>query len=497
LNHFLKKIFQNHSTRVLAILFVALVILIGYFLVNSYYVQLEIHKNKILAKLEAIANTTATQINGNQIEYLFEMYPKRGDLRTNYQDRVYQHLHEQLKSIKRQNYLSSALYTLTYDSAEKIFLFGVSSANKPYLRYKYEQFPQELLDNYRLGGRIDVYGDKSGHWLSAFAPIRNSEGKTVAIIQADHRFDEFLDDAEQEIFINIGITLLVTLFVLYLLLRSMRYILRKEDILTRSLIQSKSQLEDKNKDILDSILYAKKIQEAILPDIQLLKEWLPQSFVYHSPRDIVSGDFYWFKKINGKLFIACVDCTGHGVPGAFMSMVGNILLDDVITKKKIDKADIILNELHNGVVKALRQKQKEKASKDGMDIALCIIDEQKETVEFAGAFRPLVHVRENSLTRIKSNAAPIGGFRGEEPIFNLHTINYQKGDVFYIYTDGYADQFGGERGKKFMTKKFREFLLSINQEDMDDQKELLKKEFDEWRGSRKQVDDVLVIGFKM
>ncbi|MEQ8907745.1 MAG: SpoIIE family protein phosphatase [Vicingaceae bacterium] len=493
----LKKIFQNHSTRVLVLLFLSLFILIAYFLTHSYYVQLEIHKNRILSKLEAVASTAATQLDGNQLEYLFDSYKEKDEIETNYQDRVYQLLHEKLLVTKKQNSLSSAIYTLTYDSTKGCFLFGVSSSPKPFFRHKYDHFPPSLLEKYNKGGRIDVYEDQNGHWLSAFACIRNSKGEVVGIVQADQRFDEFLYEAQREIFINIGLSLGFAAVLLFFLIRAMRSILSKEDELTASLMQSKLELEQKNQDTLDSIIYAKKIQEAILPMHSRLQQWLPNSFIFHLPRDIVSGDFYWFKKVNGKVFIACVDCTGHGVPGAFMSMIGTILLDDIIGKKQFLEADEILNQLHLSVVKALKQNRRSKASQDGMDIALCIIDEPNNSMQFAGAFRPLVHIRKGELYRIKSDAAPIGGFRGEEPSFSKHEINLEKGDTFYIYTDGYADQFGGANNKKYMTKKFRELLLRISTKSIADQEKTLQKEFDHWKGDSEQVDDVLVIGFQI
>ena len=479
------------------LLFFALFILIAYFLIHSYIVQLDIHKNRILSKLEAVVSTASTQLDGNQIEYLFDSHKEKDDIQTNYQDRVYQLLHESLLTIQNQNELSSSIYTLTYDSTANLFLFGISSSTKPFFRHEYDHFPDKLLKSYHEGGRIDVYKDKNGYWLSAFSPIRNSKGETVAIVQADQRFDEFLVEAQKEIFINIGISIAFAVVLLFFLIRSMRTILSKEEELTANLIQSKLALEQKNQDTLDSIIYAKKIQDAILPLHSKMKQWLPESFIFHIPRDIVSGDFYWFKKVGNRIYIACVDCTGHGVPGAFMSMIGTILLDDIIEKKRITEADEILNELHQSVVHALKQNKRSKASQDGMDIALCIIDESKEKMQFAGAFRPLIQIRDKHLSRIKSDSAPIGGFRGEAPHFSKHEIDIKKGDCFYIYTDGYADQFGGEYNKKYMTRRFRQFLLKIHKEDCEIQRELLQQEFDQWKSSSEQVDDVLVIGFRV
>ena len=459
--------------------------------------QLGIHKAKVLQKLEAVTITASLQINGNQLDYLFENYPKMDDISTNKQDKVYQNIQQQLAEIQKVNDLPTAIYTLTYDSVSSVFYFGVNSTDKPYYRHVYDHYPENLMSRYEKGGVLDVYEDKNGIWLSAFAPIKNSSGKTVAIVQADNKFEPFLKEAREEIFVNIGISLVIVLIIFVFLFRAMRSILSKEEVLSRNLIQSKQKLEKKNKETRDSIIYAKRIQEAILPLPEKIQNSLPNSFVFYLPRDIVSGDFYWFKKIRNKIFIAAVDCTGHGVSGAFMSLIGNDLLDDIICKKEIDAPNAILDELHKGVIKVLKQSSNEGASKDGMDVALCVMDKKLKQMHFAGALRPLIQIRNNELTRIKSGYSPVGGFSGVESKFETHQIKLQKGDVFYIYSDGFADQFGGERHKKYMTKKFRNFLLSISKFPMQEQHGLVEKEFFSWKGDMEQVDDVLVLGFKV
>jgi serine phosphatase RsbU (regulator of sigma subunit) len=478
-------------------LFVSLLVLIGYFLGHSYIVQLNIHKNKVISTLEAVSKTAAAQLDANQLDYLLDSYKKLDEIKTNNQDGVYELLHNQLVRIQELNNFNTSIYTLKLDKSKDSFFFGVNSSEKPFYMHKYSDYPEKLKQDYEIGGTMDVYEDKNGHWISAFAPIKNKDNQTISIVQVDARFDDFLEEARVEIFKNIGISLAFTFFVLFFLIRSIRSILLKEDQLTASLIQSKLELEQKGQETLDSILYAKKIQDAILPELPIIKSHLPESFIYYLPRDIVSGDFYWFKKTRDKIFIASVDCTGHGVPGAFMSMIGSILLDDIITKKQIDQPNEILKLLHDDIVKALKQAKKSKASRDGMDVALCVIDTSLNTLSFAGAFRPLILIRDNELTRIKSTSAPIGGIRDKEVDFDLHNIDVEKGDSFYIFSDGFPDQFSGETNKKYMTKRFRDFLLKISDHPMSNQKTLLEVEFKDWMGAADQVDDVLVIGFRL
>ncbi len=224
------------------------------------------------------------------------------------------------------------------------------------------------------------------------------------------------------------------------------------------------------------------------------------------PKDIVSGDFYWFAKRNKKFYSLSVDCTGHGVPGAFMSIVGNTLLNEIVTEKNITSPAEILNELHVGVKTALKQSgDSENERRDGMDIALCSLNEEGTMLEYAGANRPLWMFRKTkngaeSFEMIKANKFPIGGLEMENEVkrtFTNHEIPVEKGDLVYIFSDGYADQFGGEKGKKFMVGNMQKLVAEIYEKPIKEQEQLLLKNFITWRGEHEQVDDVLVIGFRV
>lgn len=257
----------------------------------------------------------------------------------------------------------------------------------------------------------------------------------------------------------------------------------------------KAIVDQKNKDMTDSINYAQRIQEAILPDIEIKYRIFPNAFVYLRPRDIVSGDFYWYAEKDGKKFIAAVDCTGHGVPGAFMSIIGNHLLNEIILERSVLQPSEVLNQLHEGVRSALKQDDQKKQA-DGMDIALISFSNAK--AEYAGASRPLYIVSGEALQEIKPDKFPIGGKDAHEgKKFTNHSFEIKKGDMIYISSDGYADQFGGEMGKKFMTKNFKNLLLSIAHEAPSEQERILDSTFEKWKGTREQVDDVLVIGIKV
>ena len=258
------------------------------------------------------------------------------------------------------------------------------------------------------------------------------------------------------------------------------------------------EIEEQKRHIEDSIHYAKRIQNAILPPEEFVKSALKEHFIFYLPKDIVSGDFYWMTKIDNKAYIAAVDCTGHGVPGAFMSIVGHDQLNYAVNVAGAKKPAEILNALNKGVTRTLRQSQRESTVKDGMDIALCGIDYSKKKLEYAGAFNPLYMVRNNELVQVDANKFPVGTFVGENlQVFTNHELDVQEGDVFYIFSDGYQDQFGGPKDKKFLTKRFRELLLEISIHPMDKQREILEKTFLDWKKDAVQVDDILVIGIKI
>jgi ligand-binding sensor domain-containing protein/serine phosphatase RsbU (regulator of sigma subunit) len=254
-------------------------------------------------------------------------------------------------------------------------------------------------------------------------------------------------------------------------------------------------IESKNRDITASIKYAKRIQDALLPSRELLKESVSDSFIFFKPRDIVSGDFYWVKRKNSELIVVAADCTGHGVPGAFMSMLGMSFLDEIIDKDDVRVPGLILNRLRKSVMAALKQKDPGAESKDGMDLGLCNIDFNKNKLSFSGAHNPLWFIREGEVTEIKADRMPVAIHENMND-FTTHEKDLKKGDTIYIFSDGFPDQFGGPKGKKFKYRPFQELLLSIQDKTMEEQNSILSNTFDEWKGDLYQVDDVVVVGMR-
>jgi len=258
-------------------------------------------------------------------------------------------------------------------------------------------------------------------------------------------------------------------------------------------------IESKNANITASINYAERIQRSMLPQISQIKDILPQSFVFFKPRDIVSGDFYWLATHENKIIIAAVDCTGHGVPGAFMSMLGDTLMNQIIKVQHTFSPDQILSQMHEGVSSTLRQE--ETANRDGMDMAICVIDKSEKIIEFAGAKNPLVYFQNNEVHEVRGTSIPIGGrgrLRKEIEInFEKTQISFDVPTICYIFTDGYEDQFGGQEGRKFMKRNFINLLHRIHEKDFEEQKHILAQNMTDWQAHRSQVDDMLVIGFRL
>ncbi len=265
---------------------------------------------------------------------------------------------------------------------------------------------------------------------------------------------------------------------------------------TEEVMNQKGEIELKNRDILDNLLYARRIQEAILPEAAIIKRSLPDSFIIYWPKDIVSGDFYSFAQKDGKIILCVADCTGHGVTGAFMSMIGSSLLNQIVNEIGITHPAEILDHLNTGIKHALKQKETE--INDGMDIAVCTFDSQTLKLQFAGANRPLWYFQNGHFNEIKGDKLAIGGFRVQkEVVFSSHDVQFQKGDTLYLFTDGFVDQFGELSGKKLLSKNFREYLSTLQSLTMQEQEIKLSAFFNKWKGHVTQIDDVLVMGIRV
>ena len=255
-------------------------------------------------------------------------------------------------------------------------------------------------------------------------------------------------------------------------------------------------LQFQQKENQKSIEYASYIQRALFPDKNLFKRIFPDHFIFFKPRDLVSGDFYWINRKDNKLFLAVADCTGHGVPGAFVSILGISLLNQIVSGNTPRNAAATLNLLREHIMAALNQRGQHGEQKDGLDMSLAIIDTQEGTLNFSGAFNPLYIVRGNNLLQLEGDKMPIGVGADVEESFTNHQYQLQSGDMIYLFSDGFADQFGGPDNKKYKYRPFRSFLINIASKPLKKQEEMLNNEFERWKGDLPQLDDILIVGVR-
>jgi serine phosphatase RsbU (regulator of sigma subunit) len=292
------------------------------------------------------------------------------------------------------------------------------------------------------------------------------------------------------IFFSVVAILGISLFFGYMVYKS----LKLEKQAKKTVLEQKEIIEEKQKEIIDSINYAKSLQEAILPPMALWKSQLPDSFVLYKPKDIVAGDFYWMEKSQGLLFFAVADCTGHGVPGAMVSVVCSNALNRSILEFRLSDPGEILDKTRELVISTFEKSEKQ--VRDGMDISLCALNTQTRRLQWAGANNPLWVIHEQTLRRIAPDKQPVGEYIDELP-FTTHSIQLEAGDLLYLFSDGYADQFGGPKGKKFKYKQLEELISRISGQEMAEQARILNSTFEDWKGSLGQVDDVCIIGIRV
>jgi len=293
--------------------------------------------------------------------------------------------------------------------------------------------------------------------------------------------------------------LLIFSNIFVLLVSSFIWFIYSQEKKAKSLvIQKKLEVEIKNKEMVDSINYAKVIQDAMLPLLSRYEDFIKEGFIFYRPKDIVSGDFYWFSKQNNDIYIAAADCTGHGVPGAFMTMLGMNILEQIIDTLIDPSPAEILSELNKRIQNALKQNLATSEVRDGMDIAICKLNNTTMKLEYAGAYRPLILFSKGELIEIKADRTAIGGNQQNINLtFENHLFDLHKGDAFYIFSDGFPDQFGGPQQKKFGNKRLRELLTKTYTLSEKEQLPIISNEYEDWKKEEEQIDDVLLIGIQV
>jgi len=392
------------------------------------------------------------------------------------------------------------------------------SHNQNHLEFSYiglwHKAPERLVYRYKLEGHdpnwsyetkslIAIYSSLAPGYYTFKVQVTNEPGKWTEEQMAEYSFEITPPFWLKWWFIlsmaALAIAIIYSIFRFRLAnLRKAKHKLELEvQKRTAEIERQRDEIEEKNRNITDSILYASRIQTAILPPKEFMNKTLPEHFILFKPRDIVSGDYYWMTQKGDETVIAVADCTGHGVPGAFMSMLGVAFLNEIVNRAEKMTASNILNELRDNVKKSLRQTGKKDEAKDGMDIALCVLNQNKKCLQYAGAYNPLYLIRNGELKQVKADRMPIGIYYKEKESFTNHIVDLEKDDMIYLFSDGYVDQFGGSNGKKFLHKQFKNLFVEIHKNPMHDQKLTLDNTLEKWMGDYEQVDDILIMGFRI
>jgi serine phosphatase RsbU (regulator of sigma subunit) len=373
------------------------------------------------------------------------------------------------------------------------------------------EYSGKILYSYKLEERSSKWSQWTKENYQEFTNLR--EGNYTFSVKARNIYGTESEQANYSFAILPPWYRTIPAYILYVIIavalfwifaRLYSYKLKRENIRLEGIVSERTAeimeknlvLEHQKKEIEDSIRYARRIQSAVIPSDKTYHELLPESFVLFKPLNIVSGDFYWIGHVGSKIIFTAADCTGHGVPGAFMSMLGVAFLNEIVNKDHITVPDQILNSLRDKVIQALQQQGVSGETRDGMDIALICIDKEAGKLEFAGAYNPLIMIRNGEIIETAGDKMPIGFYENMHS-FRKQEIAIEKGDLFYMFSDGYEDQFGGPEGKKFKSRRLKSLLLEICGYTPEKQKEALEMKFEEWKGDMPQVDDIVVVGISI
>ncbi len=483
----------NLATRMMLIIYFSIVLITSFFIIFSYYNELELQERRQYDKLSGIASSMAVNIDGDKHFELMNRYESNSDSLVIRADSSYIEISKKMGDIVATNELSP-MYTLVYNEELDKFVYGIRSDD--YIDYKnqYSQAPKELKEKWETGGVLPMYMSENGTWLSAFHPIKNSSGEVVAVVEADIDFGEFQTLVNERYQKEVMIALAVIVLIALLLIPHARKVLQNEEKQRVTLMNQKLIIESKNRDLMDSIRYALRIQSAILPKEIVFKKNGLEGFIFHRPKDVVAGDFYWIERHEDDLFFAVADCTGHGVPGAILSLICANSLNRAVDIMGIRDPGKILDTCREIIIDRLGEGQ----MNDGMDISICRLDLKTLQLQYAAANNSifLYSSASKEIQVLKPCKQPIGNYPKQHP-FVCHELQLQAGDCIYLFTDGFADQFGGPQGKKFKYHGFKNSILKNVDATCDKQRMALESALLEWMNDYDQVDDICVMGVRV
>jgi serine phosphatase RsbU (regulator of sigma subunit) len=483
------------SVKIFIIVYGGLVALAGYLIVHNYFRQLEQAEQSTLSKLEGIATTLSQQVNSDAVADVFRSFPLEGDTAGLKENGTYRMYCELFARAAKTNNLKTPIYTLTYVRESNRFVGGIASNGSSTYGWHYTSPSERLKDVYETGGVLPRFNDDHGTWLSAVAPIKLKDDSVIAVIEADYPFDSFIVEARNELFSNVAISLVVMLLVGAIMYPALRQILEEEERSKLALEQANEDIRQQREEMLSSLEYARTIQETMLPSHKEMCDFLEGCLIFNKPRDIVSGDFYWFHKLDDhRALLSVADCTGHGVPGALMAIMGHNYLNEIVIEKGVVSPSQILEEL-NEKIRASFDETGDSGT-DGMDMGICLIDKKTRELTFSGARRPLTAICKQSVSQLKGTRRGIGEhYLSLNTPFENQVVPLEKDTFYYLCSDGLQDQFGEETNRKLMRKNVHQWFKELNEVDPENKERWLEEKLKNWKGALDQVDDICLIGF--
>lgn len=484
--------------QLFAIVYAGMLLLACVLIYGQYQRSLQLSERLVLERLQAVASTLAPRINAdtlNEIHLRFPLKSAQSNLPTT--DSSYliqtQILHEAFIS----NKLKTPIYTITVGENGDGLRLGISSHGPSTYGLSYETHLKEHLAIYESGGTIQPYEDEWGVWLTAMVPLVASNGKQVAALEVDYPFGDFIMYAKDDLLHNFAMAAIIFLIIGILLYLFMRIALNKDEERQTQLHTANEEVREKKEALESSIRYAARMQAILQPTEAVFADFFTGHLLLDLPRDTVSGDFIWFRKIDDdRALLVVADCTGHGVPGAFMSIMGHDLLNDAVAIEKLTAPDDILQYVDKRVCAAFGCGGS--TSTDGMDMAVCLIDKKANNLIFAGARRPMTIINSDGEKLINGTRRSIGDQITDGGIpFETHTIALEPESRFFLYSDGMQDQFGGEREKKLGHARLRKWFGELPAIFGASSKVKLTQLLHEWKGRNEQVDDIMVFGFSI
>ncbi len=488
----LKQILDNKGARVLFFFYLLIILLSGFFITINYFKQKEQTTAFIHAGLKPIVNLTAERISGDKLDGLLENFPNKDDLKDIHDDSLYLNLNMLMLHAAQIEKLKSPMYLIRYNEKKDVFEYIVRSDTKVYYLHEYTKFPKELRDNYGKSGTIPLYTTENGTWLSAYAPIKSEDGKVVGVVEADVNVQSYFAHVRQDFRRTLLFSFIGILVIALILLPIIRKMLKREERKTQELLEQKFLVDEYSREVQASVRYASSLQKAIVKPFNHRNFFTFFDLLYQ-PRDIVSGDFRWTTETQNFFYIAIGDCTGHGVPGAMLSVIGSTMLNNLFKSGKELSPGKILEEFDEEFT-AYINSGSESLRMDGMDISLIRICKKEKKIEYSGGFIDLVYFHKDQMQFIRADRYPIGGSNAyPKSGFTNHLLELEGKSNFFLFSDGFQDQFGGERDKKLGRKVFIEWLKdSLNIPDKE-RMSFIEKKMKYYQGESFQVDDRILV----